>query len=113
MTPRWPGGTTPRILPPGRPSRPCPRADMVGLVHQFDPAALVRRLPRLGAVAALEAATHAALGEVPAEQLTTGPLPPGHLAPGHVTAGHLTTGHLTTGHLTTGHLTTGRRRAGR
>ncbi len=77
--PRWPGGTTPRIRPPVRPSRPCSRADMVGLVHQLDPAALVRRLPRLGTVAALETEAQAALGEVPAEQLTTGQLTTGQL----------------------------------
>src|SRR5260370_11434968 len=81
---------------------------MVDLAHQPEPGALVRRLPRLGAVGALEAETQAALGEVPAEQLTTG-----HLTTGHLTTGHLTTGHLTTGHLTTRHLTTGRRATGR
>src|SRR5258708_35689215 len=58
-------------MTPGRSSRPGPRADMVGLVHQVDPAALVRRQPRLSPVAALQAEAQTAFGEVAAEQLRT------------------------------------------
>ena len=50
---------------------------MVGLVDKLYAAALVRRQPGLGAVAALQAKAQRALGEVAAEQLATAMLAAG------------------------------------